>query len=156
MLTERLRQRRHGAVQASWHVDETYVCVQVRWQYLDCAIDRASNLIDVRLSDTRDLTAAEAFFRSAWTVTGVRPERIMTDGHDIYPRTTRKVSGDQVTHRTNRDFNNGLEQDHGGTKQCYRPMGGLNHGITAARFCRVFDEVRAFLHPESHCNRLNR
>jgi hypothetical protein len=29
-------------------------------------------------------------------------------------------------------------------------MGGFIHGPTAARFCRLFDEVRAFLHPQSH------
>jgi putative transposase len=106
----------------------------------------------VRLSDTRDLPAAEAVFRSAWTVTSVMPERITTDGHDAYPRAIRNVFGDQVTHRTNRYLNNGLERDHRGIKQRYRPMGGFKHGTTAARFCLVFDEVRAFLRPQSHRN----
>jgi putative transposase len=142
VLTERLRRRRRGAVSASWYVDETYVRVQGQWQYLYRAIDRAGNLVDVRLSDTRDLTAAEAFFRSAWTVTGVTPERITTDGHDAYPRAIRNVFGDQVAHRTNHYLNNGLEQDHRGIKQRYRPMGGFKHSTTAARFCLVFDEVR--------------
>jgi DDE domain len=104
------------------------------------ALDRDGNLIDARLSDTRDLAAAEAFFRSAWTVTGVTPDRITTDGHDAYPRAIRNVFGDGVTHRTNRYFNNHLEQDHRGIKQRYRPMGGFKHGHSAAHFCRLFDE----------------
>jgi putative transposase len=62
------------------------VRVQGQWQYLYRAIDRDGRLVDVRLSATRDLAAAEAFFRSAWTVTGVVPDRITTDGHDAYPR----------------------------------------------------------------------
>jgi hypothetical protein len=33
-----------------------------------------------------DKAAAEAFFRSARTVTGRVPERVTSDGHDAYPR----------------------------------------------------------------------
>jgi putative transposase len=144
-----LRKRRYGAVGKSCYVDETYIKVQRQWCYLYRAIDRHGHLIDVRLSDTRDLAAAEAFFRSAWTVTGVAPDRITTDGHDAYPRAIRQVFGDCVVHRTNRYWNNHLEQDHRGIKQRYRPMGGFKHRRTAARFCHAFDEVRAFLRPQS-------
>jgi putative transposase len=149
LLSEALHKRRHGGVGRSWYVDETYVKVQGRWQYLYRAIDRTGNLVDVRLSDTRDLTAAEALFRSAWTVTGVTPARITTDGHDAYPRAICTVFGEQVIHRTNRYLNNHLEQDHRGIKQRCRPMGGFRHGSTAAYFYRLFDEVRAFLRPPS-------
>jgi putative transposase len=109
-------------------------------------------LVDVRLSSSRDLVAAEAFFRSAWTVTGVTPDRVTTDGHDAYPRAIHAVFGKGVTHRTNRYLNNHLEQDHRGIKQRYRPTGGLKTFATAGRFCRVFDEIRAFLRPQSHRN----
>jgi putative transposase len=120
MLTEALRKKRHRAVRESWYVDETSVRVQGQWQYLYRAIDRDGYLLDARLSDTRDLAAAEAFFRSAWTVSGVMPDPITTDGHDAYSRADRNVFGDRVTHRTNRHLNNGLEQDHRGIKQRYR------------------------------------
>jgi transposase-like protein len=33
------------------------------------------------LSDTRDMTAAQAFFRSAKATTGFTPARVTTDGH---------------------------------------------------------------------------
>jgi putative transposase len=94
-MSEVLRQRRHGTVGNSWYVGETYVRVQGQWQYLYQAIDRDGHLVDVRLSDTRDLAAAEAFFRSAWAVTGVIPDRITTDGHDAYPRAIRSFFGEQ-------------------------------------------------------------
>jgi putative transposase len=149
---EALRKQRQGTAGQSWYVDETYVRVQGRWQHLYRAIDRQGRLVDVRLSDTRDLAAAEAFFRSAWTVTGVIPARITTDGHDAHPRAIRHVFGEGVAHRTNRHLNNHLEQDHRGIKQRYRPTGGLKTFATAARFCLVFDEIRAFLRPQSHRN----
>lgn len=152
LLSETLRKRRHGAVGKSWYVDETYIKVQGRWCYLYRAIDRDGNLIDARLSDTHDFTAAEAFFRSAWTVTGVTPDRITTDGHDAYPRAIRNVFGERVTHRTNRYLNNYVEQDHRGIKQRYRPTGGLKTFATAARFSHCFDEIRAFLRPQSYRN----
>jgi putative transposase len=152
LLTETLRKKRHGAVRDSWYVDETYVRVQGPWQYLYRAIDRDGNLVDVRLSDPRDLTAAEAFFRSAWAVTGVTPDRITTDGHDAHPRAIQNVFGNQVAHRANRYLNNHVEQDHRGIKQRYRPTGGLKTLTTAACFCRLFDELRAFLRPQSYRN----
>src|SRR5882724_1155222 len=96
LLGEALRKRRHGAVGPSWDVDETYVKVQGQWSYLYRAIDRDGNLVDARLSDTRDLAAAEAFFRSAWTVTRVTPDRMTTDGHDAYPRAIQNVFGERV------------------------------------------------------------
>jgi putative transposase len=152
LLRETLRRRRHGAVGNSWYVDETYVKVQGEWQYLCRAIDRGGHLIDTWLSDRRNLEAAEAFFRSAWTVTGVTPDRITTDGHDAYPRAIRNVFGDRVLHRTTRHLNNHLEQDHRGIKQRYRPTCGLKTFATAACFCLAFDEIRAFLRPQSHRN----
>ena len=72
LLGETLRKRRYGAVGASWYVDETYVRVNGRWQSLYRAIDRDGTLVDVRLSETRDLAPAETFFRPAWTGTTVR------------------------------------------------------------------------------------
>jgi putative transposase len=152
LLGDTLRKRRHGVVGASWYVDETYIRVQGQWCYLYRAIDRDGHLIDARLSDTCDLVAAEAFFRSAWTVTGGMPDRITTDGHDAYPRAMRNVFGNRVMHRTNRYLNNHLEQDHRGIQQRYRPMCGFKTFATAARFCRVFDEIRGFLRPQSHRN----
>jgi transposase-like protein len=46
-----------------------YIKVQGRWCYLYRAIDRSGALVDVRLSETRDMEAAKAFFRSAKIVT---------------------------------------------------------------------------------------
>jgi putative transposase len=103
LLSEALRKWRHRQVGTSWYVDETYVRVQGQWRYLYRAIDRDSNLMDVCLGDTRDLAAAEAFFRSAWTVTGVTLDRITTDSRDAYPRAIRvPTSSDLIGARGDR------------------------------------------------------
>ena len=51
-------------------IDETYLKVGGSQIYLYRAIDRRGNLIDVRLSKTRDLEAAEAFFCQAKETVG--------------------------------------------------------------------------------------
>jgi putative transposase len=113
------------------------------------AIDRSGTLVDVMLSETRDM-AAKAFFRSAKTVTGLTLARVTTDGHDSYPRAIQTELGGHVRHRTSRYLNNRMEQDHRGIKGRYRPMRGFQCVRSAARFCRSFDELRNFLRPRSH------
>src|SRR6201994_4068543 len=135
-MAEALRRRRRRKVGRSWYVDETYLKVQGRWCYLYRAIDTSGALVDVRLSETRDMAAAKAFFQSAKTVTGSTPARVTTDGHDSYPRAIRTELGEAVRHRTNQYLNNRIEQDHRGIKDRY-----------LGRFCRSFDELRNFPRP---------
>src|SRR3954469_3970669 len=101
------------------------------------------------LSETRDMAAAKAFFRSAKTVAGMTPVRVTPDGHDSDPRAIRTELGRHVRHRTNRYLNNRPEQDHRGIKGRYRPMRGFKCSRSAARFCRSYDELRNFLRPPS-------
>jgi transposase-like protein len=70
LIAERLRAKRHGRVGVSWYGDETYVKVQGRWCYLYRAIDCNGNLVDSRLSETRDLEAAKQFFAQALALAG--------------------------------------------------------------------------------------
>jgi transposase-like protein len=152
LLSEMLRKHRRGKIGRSWYVDETFLKVKGRLVYLYRAIDRAGNLVDVLLSEKRDKAAAETFFRSARTVNGRIPERVMSDGHNAYPGTIKVTLGAAVHHRTSRYLNNHLEQDHRGIKQRIRPMGCLKSIESAQRFCRVHDEVRNFLRPRSYRN----
>ena len=124
-----------------------------RWCYLYRAIDRSGALVDVRLSETRDMAAAKAFFRSAKVVTGVVPARVTTDGHDSYPRAIRTELDKRVKHRTNQYLNNRIEQDHRGIKGRYRPMRGFKSRDSASRFCRCFDELRNHLNSQSRRSR---
>jgi putative transposase len=115
VLAAELRQCRRnkgGAGRRSWHVDETYLKVRGRWCYLYRAIDRNVDLVDTMLSEHRDMAAAQAFFRSAKSATGMTPDRVTTDGHGSYPRAIRSTLGRHVEHRTSAYKNNGLEQDH--------------------------------------------
>src|SRR5271166_115414 len=61
-------------------------------------VDRDGNLIDTMLSPTRDMRAAQRFFRSARSVAGFVPDRVTTDGHNSYPRASRSTLGRSVRH----------------------------------------------------------
>jgi transposase-like protein len=152
-LIDNLRRRRTGRIGKSWYVDETYIKVNGRWCYLYRAIDRSGALVDVRLSEKRDMAAAKAFFRSAKAVTGVTPARVTTDGHDSYPRAIRTELDAGVKHRTNQYLNNRIEQDHRGIKGRYGPMRGFKSYESASRFCRCFDELRNHLQARSRRSR---
>ena len=127
-----------------------YIRVHARWKYLYRAIDREGALVDVMLSEHRDLAAAKRFFRSAKAITGVTPDRVTTDGHDAYPRAIRTILGKRVRHRTNSYLNNRLELDHRGIKGRCRSMLGFKSTPSARRYCQSHDELRNFLRYRSH------
>jgi putative transposase len=88
-----------------------YVKVAGEWCYLYRAIDRDGTLVDVYLSETRDMAAAKAFLRSARSVTQVEPEQVTTDGHTSYPKAIAEELGKDVDHRTSQYKNNVMEID---------------------------------------------
>jgi hypothetical protein len=58
-----------------WFIDETYVKVSGRWVYLYRAIDQFGQVIDVLVSEKRDLAATRRFFTRALNTTRVTPLR---------------------------------------------------------------------------------
>ena len=80
-LTPSLIDNRHhcrggsSRVRRSCYVDESYLKVHGRWNYLDRVIDRVAALMDVMLSEIRGIAAAEKFIRSAKAMTSVTPAR---------------------------------------------------------------------------------
>ena len=148
-LAEELRRRRRHRIGPSCYIDETCIKVQGPCRYLYRAIDRDGVLVDVLLSEHRNLAAAKALFRSARTVTGVVPDCVTTDGHDGYPAAIQSELSGKVLHRTSAYLNNRLEQDHRGIKDRYRSMRGFNSIASARRSCRTFNEVRNLLRVRS-------
>jgi len=147
LLADQLRRKRQGQVGKRWYVDETYLKVKGKWCYLYRAIDRNGNLVDSLLSVTRDMAAAQQFFRNALAVAEEAPQQVTTDGHDSYPRAVREVLGPDVEHRDNAYLNRRIEQDHRGIKQRYYPTLGFGAFSSAQRFCAAFDEVRQYFRP---------
>lgn len=92
-------------------------------------------LIDTMLNENRDLAAAKAFFESARTVVGFKPELAFTDGHTPYPG-NRGDAGKACGAPRHFLSVGPVEPDHRGIKQRYYPTLGFKAQETAAVFCR--------------------
>jgi IS6 family transposase len=112
-----------------WFVDETYVRVSGRWTYLYRAVDQYGQVIDVLLSQRRDLAAARRFLTRALRA-GTVPAEVTTDRAPAYPRALDELIPSAL-HTTERYANNSVEADHGRLKARLRPMRGLKRHRSA-------------------------
>src|SRR5687767_15140480 len=62
VYARRLRRRR-GRMGDTWHLDELFVALQGRQQYLWRAVDEDGNVIDILVQSRRNRRAAVRFFR---------------------------------------------------------------------------------------------
>jgi IS6 family transposase len=122
-----------------WFVDETYVKVAGRWVYLYRAIDQFGQVIDVLVSEQRDLAATRRFFTRALE-RGARPTEVTTDRAPAHPQVLDEVMP-AARHITEHYANNPVETDHGRLKARLRPMRGLRQ----LRSTRVISAGHAFV-----------
>jgi transposase, IS6 family len=138
LLIDAARPCRHAAGNR-WFMDETYVKVAGRWVYLYRAIDQYGQVIDVLVSEKRDLAATRWFFLRALEH-GPRPAEVTTDQAPAYPRVIEEpIPG--ACHITEQYANNPVEADHGRLKARLRPMRGLKR----LRSTRVISAGHAFI-----------
>jgi|Deesub1362B_J571_1020462.scaffolds.fasta_scaffold02161_6 transposase-like protein len=74
-----------------WHMNEMFIKARRR-AYYHAVIDDRSNVIALHISDKRDMQSAIECLRKAKHIAG-RPEIIVTDRWQAYPRVIRKVFG---------------------------------------------------------------
>ena len=77
LLIDAARPCRHLAGDR-WFVDDTYVKVSGVWSYVYRAVDQQGQVIDVYVSQRRDIASARRFFTAALTVNG-EPTEVITD-----------------------------------------------------------------------------
>ena len=107
--------------------------------YLYRAIDQFGQVIDVLVSEKRDLAATHRFFTRALEH-GTRPSEMSTDRAPAYPRVLDELlpAACQVVEQY---ANNPIEADHGRLKARLRPMRGLRK----LRSARVISTGHAFV-----------
>ena len=71
--------RRQGRLGDTWHLDELFVSIQGRRQYLWRAVDQDGDVIDILVQRRRDAGAAKRFFRKLLKGQGSEPRWLVTD-----------------------------------------------------------------------------
>src|SRR6202051_295855 len=121
----------------SWRVDETYVKIKGRWIYLYRAVDKEGKTVDFLLRAKRDVAAAKAFFRRAFSSQGRLPHKITLDGYQASHRAAKEAldehpEGNQCEIRSSKYLNNRIEQDNVSVNLRLWPILGLKHFRRAA------------------------
>ena len=100
--------RRRGRMGDTWHLDEVFVTIQGRQQYLWRAVDEDGDVLDILVQSHRNRRAAVRFFRTLLKTQGRIPRRLITDQLRAYAAACRTVMP-SVVHVTDQYANNRAE-----------------------------------------------
>ena len=125
----------------TWYLDELFVNVQGRQQYLWRAVDEDGDVIDILVQSRRDRRAATRFFRKLLKRQGSVPRRLITDKLRSYAAAHRVVMP-SVVHATDQYANNRAEVSHQPTRQRERQMRCFKSAAHVQRFASVHGVVQ--------------
>jgi putative transposase len=92
-------------------MDEVFVQIQGKQQYLWRAVDQDGEMVDVLLQSRRDGTAAKRFFKRLIRNHGSEPRKIVTDKLRSYGIAHRELIPESI-HNTTQYANNRAELSH--------------------------------------------
>ena len=142
----RLRHRR-GRQGDTWYLDELFVNIQGRQQYLWRAVDEDGDLIDLLVQSRRNRRAATRFFRKLLKGQGREPRRLITDKLRSYSAAHRTV---MPRERQMRRFKSAAHAQrflsvHGLVQNLFRVgrhlLRAVHHRLLRTRSFQVWDEV---------------
>ena len=148
VYARRLRRRR-GRLGDTWHLDEVFVTIQGRQQYLWRAVDEDGDVLDILLQSHRNRRAAVRFFRKLLKTQGRIPRRLITDQLRSYAAACRTVMP-SVVHVTDQYANNRAEVSHQPTRQRERQMRRFKSAAQLQRFASVHGIVQNLFRVSRH------
>jgi len=125
----------------TWYLDELFVMIQGRQQYLWRAVDQDGDVIDILVQSRRDRWAAARFFRKLLKGQGHGPLSLITDKLRSYSAAHRTAMP-SVIHSTRQYENNRAEVSHQPTRQRERQMRRFKSAAHAQRFLSVHGLVQ--------------
>jgi len=113
--------RRHQGFGDTFFIDEVFVKIHGKQQYLWRAVDQDGEVVDVLLQTSRDSKAAKRFFRRLLKKHCNEPRKIVTDKLRSYGVAHRELIPDAI-HDTSQYANNRAELSHQPTRVRERGM----------------------------------
>ena len=131
---------RHQGFGDTFYIDEVFVKIEGKQQYLWRAVDQDGEVVDVFLQTRRDGAAAQRFFRRLLKTHGHEPRKIVTDRLRSYGFAHRDLIPATI-HDTSRYANNRAEVSHQPTRVRERGMRRFKSSQQAQRFLNVHAAV---------------
>ena len=120
-LYARRLQRKHRGYGDTFYIDEVFIKINGKQNYLWRAVDQDGEVVDVYLQAKRDGAAAKRFFRCLIRNNGGEPRKIVTDKLRSYGVAHRELIPDTI-HSVQQYENNRAEQSHEATRARERGM----------------------------------
>ena len=128
--------RRHQGFGDTFYIDEVFVKIQGKQQYLWRAVDQDGEVVDVFLQSRRDGKAAKRFFKRLLKNHKSEPRRIVTDKLRSYGVAHREFIPDTI-HDTSQYANNRAEVSRQPTRVRERGMRRFKSMQQAQRFLSI-------------------
>ena len=132
-----------------WHLDEIFLRIAGKRQYLWRAVDQDGEVLDILVQPRRNKGAAKKFFCKLLKGLLYVPRAIVTDRLASYTAAKAEVLP-TVEHRRGRWQNNRAENSHEPTRERERRMRGFKSPGHAQRFLSVFGVIASFFRPGRH------
>ena len=132
--------RRHQGFGDTFFIDEVFVKIDGKQQYLWRAVDQDGEVVDVFLQSRRDGKAAKRFFRRLLKSHRSEPRKIVTDKLRSYGVAHRELIPETI-HDTSQYANNRAELSHQPTRVRERGMRRFKSPQRAQRFLTVHAAV---------------
>ncbi len=136
----RLR-KKHQGYGDTFFIDEVFVKIDGKQQYLWRAVDQNGEIVDVFLQRRRDGKATKRFFKRLLKANRMEPKKIVTDKLRSYGVAHRDLIPDTI-HNTSRYANNRAELSHQPTRVRERGMRRFKTTQQAQRFLSVHAAVQ--------------
>ena len=132
-----------------WYLDEVFIKINGKTNYLWRAVDQHGNVLDILVTSRRDATAATRFFRKLLTGLEYLPRVMITDKLASYGVAHRRLIP-SVEHRRSKYLNNRAENSHQPTRHRERAMKRFTSPGHAQRFLSAFSGISPHFRPRRH------
>ena len=132
--------RRHQGYGDTFYIDEVFVKINGKQQYLWRAVDQDGEIVDVFLQSRRDGAAAMLFFKRLLRRDGGEPREIVADKLRSYGVAQRELIPETI-HNTSQYANNRAELSHQPTRVRERGMRRFKSAAQARRFLNIHAAV---------------
>jgi putative transposase len=132
--------RRRPTPGDKWFMDEVFLRISGKLQYLWRAVDQDGNVLDILVQSRRNAKAAQRFFRKLLKGLQYVPRVIVTDRLKSYAAAKRDILPG-VEHRQSRYLNNRAEVSHQPTRRRERQMQRFKSARHAQRFLSTHSRI---------------